>query len=99
MDGWMVERITVHISYPHCHCRLIKAIPPSGSLLRFSSWRATLLLRDLLAQGLSLSRALVFLPGVSQYLCFLCPLEHDIFRNGSHVPLIILPAIELVAAE
>lgn len=42
--------------YPHYHYRLIKVPPPSGSLPRFSSWRAALLLCDLTVQGLSLPR-------------------------------------------
>ena len=46
-------------SYPHYH-GLIKVPPLSGSLPRFPSWRASLLLCDLLVQDLSLPEGASF---------------------------------------
>lgn len=53
-DGWM-HGSCQYKHYAHYHYRPIEVPPPSGSLPRFSSWKAALLC-DLTAQGLSLPR-------------------------------------------
>lgn len=82
----------------HYHYRLIKVPPPSGSLPRFSSWRAALLLCDLMAQGLSLLRdpSFSFLEDFS--ICAFSILWHMIYLETEVTsPLFFLPAKELVA--